>query len=140
MTSIGDQKVNTYCNHLYDNILGLFNKNFKDYFNNIPITIDNSIVSIDNDKYKELLELYDNIAGIGPEETEKYKNKCIIKKNINLLKFILRHQEFMTNLQSPYKVNQKLINSKMNTNTKYSVLEHKVNNYKNFLQFRMRHN
>jgi hypothetical protein len=135
MTSIGDQKVNTYCNHLYDNILGLFNKNFKDYFNNRPITINNSIDN-DNDKYKELLELYDNIAGIGPEETEKYKNKCIIKKNINLLKFILRHQEFMTNLQSPYKIkiNQKLINSKMNTNTKYSVLESKLQIYKTFYE------
>uniref|UniRef100_A0A6C0CUV7 Uncharacterized protein n=1 Tax=viral metagenome TaxID=1070528 RepID=A0A6C0CUV7_9ZZZZ len=136
MTSIGEQKVKIYCVHLYNNILGLFNDYFNDYFNNIPITIDNSIVSIDNNKYKELLELYDNIAGIGPEDTIRYKNKCIIKENINLLKFILRHQEFMMNPESPYNItnDKKLINLKMNTNTKYSVLGNKLRIYKTFYE------
>ena len=114
----------------------MFNDYFNDYFNNIPITIDNSIVSIDNNKYKELLELYDNIAGIGPEDTIRYKNKCIIKENINLLKFILRHQEFMMNPESPYNItnDKKLINLKMNTNTKYSVLGNKLRIYKTFYE------
>ncbi len=136
MTSIGDQKVKKYCVQLYNYILGLFNDNFNDYFNNIPIIIDNSIVFIDNDKYKELLELYDNIAGIGPEDTIRYKNKCIIKENINLLKFILRHQEFIRDVNSPYNMinDKKLINSKMNTNTKYSVLGNKLRIYKTFYE------
>jgi hypothetical protein len=129
MTSIGDQKVKIYCVHLYKNILGLFYHSFDINSKSVE-----GIKTIDDNKYKELLELYDKIAGIGPEETEKYKNKCIIKKNINLLKFILRHQEFMTNLQSPYKINQKLINPKMNTNTKYSVLESKLQIYKTFYE------
>jgi hypothetical protein len=132
MTSIGDQKVKTYCVHLYDNILNLFNE----YFKIIPEIIEESIAQIDNNKYEYLLKLYDKIAGIGPDETIRYKNKCIIKENINLLKFILRHQEFITDKNSPYNItnDKKLINPKMNTNTKYSVLEHKVNNYKTFYE------
>jgi hypothetical protein len=138
MTSIGDQKVKRYCVLLYNNILELFRSFIHDYNIFIEDDVKNNYLNdvvINESDYDYLCKtLYDNIAGIGPEETEKYKNKCIIKENINLLKFILRHQEFMTNPDSPYKLNQKLINSKMNTKTQYSVLEDKVDNYKGFYE------
>uniref|UniRef100_A0A6C0H9B9 Uncharacterized protein n=1 Tax=viral metagenome TaxID=1070528 RepID=A0A6C0H9B9_9ZZZZ len=138
ITSIGGDKVKRYCLHLYNNILGLFRIFFTKY--NIDGFVKDNYstdVVINKDDYLYLCKtLYDKIAEIGPDETNKYKDKCIVKENINLLKFILRHQEFIRDENSPYNMtnDKKLINSKMNTNTKYSVLESKLQIYKTFYE------